>query len=111
MFCFITKLPNQTTLSEFFIKFNGNAGLLCIIGNGWQYGKWRLAEYVPIHRDKNPMRATVPEFTAFPAIGYIACWRFVGFTHTLLQNPTYIPCLEDKHLQLYQHHNPIHGFH
>ncbi len=41
--------------------------------NVLQYGKWRFAECVCIHRDKSPKRAKMLDFTTIPAICYIAC--------------------------------------
>jgi len=34
--------------------------------NEWQYGKWRFAECVPVHRDKSPKRSTMPDLQLSP---------------------------------------------
>jgi hypothetical protein len=46
--------------------------------NGWQYGQWRFAGHVTIHRYK-PLCGSEWFKLHFPAIGYIACGRFVVF--------------------------------
>ena len=34
--------------------------------NGWQYGKWRFADCIPIHREKSLIRTKTPELPISP---------------------------------------------
>ena len=56
-------------------------------GNCWQYGKWRIAEYIPVRREKSPMWATMPGFSTIPAICCIVCYK----PYYLISTPLSLP--------------------